>query len=133
MGPVEQIIWKDKPLAYIIRAEMAPGKTTFLTPSELNLQVGFVVYPAGGEVARHLHRPLERHIVGTSEVLVVIEGRCQMDIYDDDRRLVATRELRKGDIMLMVGGGHGFRMLEDTVLLEVKQGPYTGLDEKERF
>jgi mannose-6-phosphate isomerase-like protein (cupin superfamily) len=133
MGPVEQIIWKDKPLAYIIRAEMAPEKTTFLTPSELNLQVGFVVYPAGGEVARHLHRPLERHIVGTSEVLVVKEGRCQMDIYDDDRRLVATRELRKGDIMLMVGGGHGFRMLEDTVLLEVKQGPYTGLDEKERF
>jgi mannose-6-phosphate isomerase-like protein (cupin superfamily) len=133
MGPVEQIIWKDKPLAYIIRAEMAPGKTTFLTPSELNFQVGFVVYPAGGEVARHLHRPLERHIVGTSEVLVVKEGRCQMDIYDDDRRLVATRELRKGDIMLMVGGGHGFRMLEDTVLLEVKQGPYTGLDEKERF
>ena len=133
MGPVEQIIWKDKPLAYIIRAEMAPGKTIFLTPSELNLQVGFVVYPAGGEVARHLHRPLERHIVGTSELLVVKEGRCQMDIYDDDRRLVATRELRKGDIMLMVGGGHGFRMLEDTVLLEVKQGPYTGLDEKERF
>jgi len=133
MGPVEQIVWKDKPLAFIIRAEMAPEKTTFLTPSELNLQVGFVVYPAGGEVARHLHRPLERHIVGTSEVLVVKEGRCQMDIYDDDRRLVATRELRKGDIMLMVGGGHGFRMLEDTVLLEVKQGPYTGLDEKERF
>lgn len=133
MEPVEQIIWKDKPLAYIIRAEMAPEKTTFLTPSELNLQVGFVVYPAGGEVARHLHKPLERHIVGTSEVLVVKEGRCQLDIYDDDRRLVATRELRKGDIMLMVGGGHGFRMLEDTVLLEVKQGPYTGLDEKERF
>jgi mannose-6-phosphate isomerase-like protein (cupin superfamily) len=133
MGPVEQIVWKDKPLAYIIRAEMAPGKTVFLTPPELNLQVGFVVYPAGGEVARHLHRPLERHIVGTSELLVVKEGRCQMDIYDDDRQLVATRELRKGDIMLMVGGGHGFRMLEDTVLLEVKQGPYTGLDEKERF
>ena len=133
MGPVEHIGRKGKPLSYIIRAEMAPEKTTFLTPSELNLQVGFVVYPAGGEVARHLHRPLERHIVGTSELLVVKEGRCQMDIYDDDRRLVTTRELRKGDIMLMVGGGHGFRMLEDTVLLEVKQGPYTGLDEKERF
>jgi hypothetical protein len=35
--------------------------------------------------------------------------------------------------MLMVAGGHGFRMLEDTVILEVKQGPYTGEDEKERF
>ncbi len=133
MEPVENISWKGKPLAYIIRAEMEPEKTTFLTPSELNFQLGFVVYPAGGEIARHLHRPLERHIVGTSEVLVVKAGRCQIDIYNDGRELVATRELRKGDVMLMVGGGHGFRLLEDTVFLEIKQGPYTGLDEKERF
>jgi hypothetical protein len=56
-----------------------------------------------------------------------------MEVYNDERGLVATRELCAGDIMLMVGGGHGFRMLEDTVLLEVKQGPYTGVDEKERF
>ena len=133
MEAIEQIIWNGEPLAYIIRAEVSPEKTTFLTPAELNLQVGFVVYPAGGEVARHLHRPLRREIVGTSEVLVIKEGRCQMDIYDDDKELVATRELRKGDVMLMVGGGHGFRMVEDTVFLEIKQGPYTGLDEKERF
>jgi len=52
---------------------------------------------------------------------------------NDDKQLVATRELRTGDLMLMVGGGHGFRMLEDTVFLEVKQGPYIGIDEKERF
>ena len=61
------------------------------------------------------------------------EGDCEIDIYNDERELVATRELREGDIMLMVGGGHGFRMLEDTVFLEIKQGPYTGVDEKERF
>jgi hypothetical protein len=66
-------------------------------------------------------------------VLVVRQGCCEVDIYNDDRQLVATRELREGDIMLMVGGGHGFRMLDDTVFLEVKQGPYTGIDEKERF
>ena len=92
-----------------------------------------MVYPAGGVIPRHVHRPLERHLVGTSEVLVVRQGRCEIDIYNDARQLVATRELREGDIMLMVGGGHGFRVLEDTVLLEVKQGPYTGVDEKIRF
>lgn len=100
---------------------------------EFNLQFGFVVYPAQGEVARHVHRKLERHIVGTSEVLILKQGRCEIDIYNDDRELVTTRELRTGDVMLMVSGGHGFRMLEDTVLLEIKQGPYTGVDEKERF
>lgn len=130
---VEHICWHEQPLAYIIRAELIPAKTTFLTPPEFKQQVGFVVYPAGGEISRHVHRPLERNLIGTSEVLVVRKGRCEIDIYNDDRELVATRELQTGDIMLMVGGGHGFRMLEDTVFLEIKQGPYTGLDEKERF
>lgn len=133
MEPIERILKGNQPLAYIIRGGFAPDKTTFFTPPEFKQQVGFVVYPEGGEIARHVHVPLERHLVGTSEVLVLRSGRCLIDIYDDDRELVATRELQTGDVMLMVGGGHGFRMLEDTVFLEVKQGPYTGLEEKERF
>ena len=130
---VEKIFWGEQCLAYIIKASFLPERTTFLTPPEFKQQVGYVVYPAGGEIQRHVHRPLERHLVGTSEVLVVRQGCCEVDLYNDGHELVATRELREGDIMLMVGGGHGFRMLDDTVLIEVKQGPYTGIDEKERF
>jgi mannose-6-phosphate isomerase-like protein (cupin superfamily) len=130
---IEHITWNGQPLCYIVRAGLNPEQTTFLTPPEFKQQVGYIVYPAGGEIARHFHRPLERHLVGTSEVLVVKKGRCLIDVYNDDRELVATRELYPGDLMLMVGGGHGFRMLEDTVFLEIKQGPYTGVDEKERF
>jgi hypothetical protein len=133
MEPLEIITWNSTPLAYIIRGDKLPDQTTFLTPPEFKQQVGFVVYGLGGVIQRHVHRALERHLVGTSEVLVLQKGRCVMDIYNDQRELVATRELRTGDIMLMVGGGHGFRMLEDTVFLEVKQGPYTGVDEKQRF
>lgn len=120
-------------LAIIVRGSFLPERTTFLTPNEYKQQVGFVVYPTGGEIQRHVHKPLARNLVGTSEVIVVRQGCCKVDFYNDDRVLVATRELSEGDIMLMVSGGHGFRMLEDTVLLEVKQGPYTGVDEKERF
>lgn len=133
MEPIEHITWKNKPLAYIVRATIPLERTTFLTPPEFNMQVGFVVYKNGGEVVRHTHRLFERQITGTTEVLIVKTGRCEMDVFNDDRQLVATRELRVGDVLLLVGGGHGFRMLEDTVLLEIKQGPYTGLDEKERF
>jgi hypothetical protein len=130
---VEHILFEGKPLAYIIRSEIVPKTTTFLTPSEFKQQVGFVVYPRGGEIQRHVHRPVERHLIGTSEVILVRQGRCEIDIYDDQRQLVTTEELREGDILLMVDGGHGFRMLEDTVLLEIKQGPYTGVEDKERF
>jgi hypothetical protein len=130
---LEKIESHGCPLAYIIRASFLPDRTTFLTPPELKQQVGYVVYPAGGEIRRHTHLPLERHLVGTSEVILVKKGRCLLDIYNGEFDLVATCELNPGDLMLMVGGGHGFRILEDTVLLEIKQGPYTGVDEKERF
>lgn len=127
------INWNGQPLVYIIRTNPNPEKTTFITPPEFKQQVGFVVYPAGGEITRHLHLALERHLIGTCEVLVLLKGRCLMDIYNDTKELVTTKELAQGDVMLMVGGGHGFRIIEDTVFLEVKQGPYLDTEEKERF
>lgn len=130
---VEKIFWNDECLVIIIRSQYLPSETTFLTPPEYKQQVGYVVYPKGGEIQRHVHRSLKRNLVGTSEVLILQRGRCIMDIYNDERDLVASRELREGDLMLMVGGGHGFQIMEDTIFLEVKQGPYTGMEEKERF
>jgi len=129
----EIISWNGQPLVYIIRTQPLPERTTFVTPPEFKQQVGFVVYPAGGEIAKHIHLALERHLVGTSEVLVLLKGRCLIDIYNDGKELVATRELNEGDVMLMVGGGHGFRIQDDTVFLEIKQGPYLETEEKERF
>jgi hypothetical protein len=131
---IERITAPDgQELAYIIRAQTAPSETTFLTPPELTLQVGFVAYRAGQEIPRHIHLPVERHIVGSMEVLLVRQGRCEVDIYTHAKQVVATRTLATGDVLVAVGGGHGFRVLEDLVLLEVKQGPYPGVAEKERF
>jgi hypothetical protein len=130
---VELIAAHDQPLAYIVRARAGSEATRFLTPDTLNLQLGFVVYPGGGEIARHVHRPVERVTKGTAEAVLVRSGRCELDLYDDDGSRIATRELRPGDLALILRGGHGYRMLEDTILLEIKQGPYTGLGEKERF
>ena len=120
-------------LAYLMRGGEDPDRTTFPVPAESPLQVGFVVYSAGGEVERHEHLPVQRRLDRTCEVLVVRSGRCEIDLYDTRRRLVATETLERDDVILLVEGGHGLRMASDTVLLEVKQGPYTGLAEKERF
>lgn len=130
---IEKISWNNEILAYIISADTPIDKTTFVTPPEFNQQVGFVIYPAGGEIVPHVHLPLERQIVGTSEVLVLRKGRCKVDFYNKNKELSATRKIKTGDVLLLVGGGHGFRMLEDTIFLEIKQGPYAGKDDKERF
>jgi quercetin dioxygenase-like cupin family protein len=133
-GNVEVIRIGEAVLAYIIRVRGRPQTTTFYTPDEASLQVGHVVYAAGQEIQRHIHLPVERHLRGTAEVLVVQHGRCELDVFSADRQLVATRTLEQGDIAVSLAGGHGFRLLEDTVLLEIKQGPYPGLAAvKERF
>ena len=133
MDLVEPVLHESTPLAYIIRAKTMPESTTFVTPNEFNFQLGFVVYPAGGEIQRHVHMPLSRTIQGTHEILFLRKGRCEVDFFTDDKVYVTTRELKQGDLLLMIAGGHGFRLLEDTVFVEIKQGPYTGLAEKERF
>jgi quercetin dioxygenase-like cupin family protein len=133
MDLIERIESDGELLAYIVRRELCPDQTTFVTPDETNFQLGFIAYPRGAEIPRHDHKPIERTLVGTSEVLLVRKGRCEVDLYAEDRTHVATRELSEGDVLLILGGGHGFRLLEDTTLVEIKQGPYTGIVEKERF
>ncbi len=130
---IEQIEKDGKLYCLVIKPPKEMEETIFATPDALNLQVGFIVYGAGHEVPRHAHRDVERQVRGTSEVIIVRQGRCVVDIYDDARSLIAERELAEGDVVVLVAGGHGFRMQEDTILTEVKQGPYSGLEEKERF
>lgn len=130
---VEHIGWHGQHIATIIRAEFMPEKTTFVTPDSYYQQAGCVVYPAGGEVKRHLHLPLQRHLVGTPETLIIRKGCAEVALYSMDKAYLTTVVLKPGDIILLVSGGHGVRFREDTVLCEIKQGPYTGLREKEIF
>jgi len=131
--PLEHITWNDQHIATIIRRDYMPDTTTFISPDSYYQQAGFVVYPKGGEVARHSHLPLQRHLIGTPETLIIRKGKAEVELYALDKSLLGVWTLDEGDIILLVAGGHFLRCLEDTVFFELKQGPYTGLVEKEPF
>ena len=130
---VERIEIDGRLCAVLIPGSYRPPETTFHTDPDSSFQLGQIIYPAGGEVAPHRHLPLERHLIGTSEAIVVQAGSCELALYDESDVEVEIRTLVAGDVVVLLDGGHAFRMHEDTVLLEVKQGPYTGEDEKKRF
>jgi mannose-6-phosphate isomerase-like protein (cupin superfamily) len=119
-------------LALVLRAGPMPKGTQFVTPPDATLQVGVLGHAEGTTIPRHVHRDVERHVSGTSEVLIVRSGSCEVDVYDE-HELIATEQLRPGDVIVLLAGGHGLRMLEDTVLVEVKQGPYLGVEDKVRY
>jgi hypothetical protein len=130
---VEHIAWQGQHIATVVRNDYMPTKTTFITPDGYYQQAGFVVYEEGGQVPRHMHLPLQRHLTGTPETLLIKRGVVEADLYAMDRSFLKTVTLYEGDIIMLVSGGHCFRFTEDTVLFEIKQGPYTGLKEKELF
>lgn len=130
---LETVDHQGKTLCLIIRKAPSPEKTTFFTDATCNLQVGKIVYPKDGTIPRHDHKPVERHVSGTSEVLIVEKGRMIADIYTEARELHSSYEVGPGDVIVLLDGGHCFRLLEDTILIEVKQGPYSAQQDKERF
>ena len=120
-------------LAYIIRADWLPKQTEFLTPDHFGQQMGMIVYGEGKSITPHVHLPVVREVHGTSEVILVRKGSCEIDIYSAKKKFLTKRHLGTGDIVLLLKGGHGFKMVEDTVLFEVKQGPFVDGADKERF
>jgi len=130
---VEHITWNSQHIATIIRRDYMPDNTTFISPDSYYQQLGFVVYSKNETVARHLHLPLQRHLVGTPETLLIRRGKTEVELYAMDKSPLGTWILEEGDIIQLVSGGHRFNCMEDTIFLEIKQGPYTGLTEKERF
>ena len=80
-----------------------------------------------------MHKPVLRNVKYTQETLFIKKGRVKINFYDENKQYLNTRELKSGDVILLVSGGHDFTMLEDTEMIEVKQGPYAGNGDKERF
>jgi len=134
-GPVsiERINHGAQELALIIRHSFKKEGIEFFTPGTYSQQIGYMNRPAGYVIAPHVHKPVKREVQFTKEVLFVKSGRVRVDFYSDAKDYLESTVLEAGDVILLAYGGHGFEMLEPTEMIEVKQGPYAGDNDKERF
>jgi len=119
--------------ALILRGDVRQPGVHFFTPGDFSQQLGAMSHPAGHRIEPHVHNEVVRNVRRTQEVLVIRSGRLRVDFYDDSRTLRGSRELQSGDVMLLVQGGHGFEVLEACDMVEIKQGPYMGDEDKVRF
>jgi len=130
---IERVSFGGVDFAIIVRSDFNKPGIHFFTPGEFSQQLGYMRHPAGHVIEPHIHNEVHRSVHFTREVLFVRRGRLRVDFYTDEGDYLESRELQGGDVILLAAGGHGFEVLEEIEMIEVKQGPYIGDADKTRI
>jgi mannose-6-phosphate isomerase-like protein (cupin superfamily) len=117
-----------KPLAMCLKNIDKWEKTEFFSPKDLILQAGVIVSENGRDVHPHEHRNLQRATLGTCEILFCLRGSGRMEWGTEVGVVSESFDFAKGDLLISYGGWHSFKLDPGTKLLEVKNGPYLGID-----
>ena len=120
-------------LAIIIQADFTKEGIEFFTPDDYSQQLAYMKHPKGKIIDPHVHNIVKRQVHLTQEVLVIKTGKLRVDFYTDQKEYLESCLLEAGDVILLASGGHGFEVIEDLEMYEIKQGPYAGDNDKTRF
>lgn len=129
---IQQIVHNGKLLSVIIRRNFNKNGIEFFTPDDFSQQLAYMKRPKDYVIPPHMHNAVVREVKFTQEVLFIKSGRVRVDFYDEQNYLESTI-VEAGDVILLAYGGHGFEMIEESEIIEVKQGPYGGELDKVRF
>ena len=131
---IEKILNKKKLLALIVRGTYRKkGGITFFTPNESTQQFGYMKHKKKYIIKPHLHKKRITKILYTTEVILLLKGILRVDFYNDDKNYLFSKILKQKDIIMLVNGGHGFKVLKEVEMLEIKQGPYSLIKDKIKF
>src|ERR1700730_2889494 len=130
---IEKIVHNDILFALIVRTTFTADGIKFFTPDEFSQQLAYMKRPVNWRIDPHVHNPVMRSVEYTHEVLFIKSGKVRVDFYEDAKSYIESRILYPGDVILLAHSGPGFTMLEESEMIEVKQGPSPGDADKTRF
>ena len=131
---IEKVLYKKKLLALIVRGKYRNKRgVTFFTPSNYAQQFGYIKHDKKYFIKPHLHKKRSSKISYTSEVILILKGRLRVDFYNLSKKYLFSKILNQKDIIMLVYGGHGFKILKNVEMLEIKQGPYNLSKDKIKF
>ena len=130
---LEYLYYREEVYAIILRENFASKSICFFTPDNYSQQLGYLPHKKNTSIKAHFHKPNKRVVLFTQETLFVKKGRVKVNFYGQDRKHLGSEIISGGDTILLCAGAHGFEMLEESIMIEVKQGPYNSAIDKETF
>jgi hypothetical protein len=131
---IENIKYKNKLFALIVRRKFRiKSGISFFTPKEATQQFGYMKHKKNHLIMPHKNNKRIKKIMITTEVIILLKGILRVDFYNEKKIYLFSKKVYAGDIIMLVNGGHGFKILKDVEMIEVKQGPYTLSNDKIKF
>jgi len=131
---IEKVNYKNEMLALIVRGKYRNKKgINFFTPKESIQQFGYMRHKKSHIIKPHLHKKRKTRILYTSEVILLLMGSLRVDFYNNRKKYLFSKILKRNDIIMLVKGGHGFKVLKEVQMIEIKQGPYSLSKDKIKF
>ena len=121
-------------LVKILRKGEWPDGLTFYTDDGDFVQVSTWNYNTGKHLKAHSHKLYPRSSDRTQEVVMVKRGAMKASFYNEKGDMIKEDILNEGDIAIIYSGGHAYDILKDkTLIFEVKNGPYPGLENDKKL
>ena len=131
---IEKIYNQKKLYALIVRRNYQKKKGVhFFTDKESTQQFGYMNHKKNHIILPHRHNKRQSKILLTTEVLILLKGILRVDFYTDKEKYLFSKKLYANDLIFLSEGGHGFKVLKDIKMIEVKQGTYSLSMDKVKF
>ena len=131
---IEKILYKKKLFALIVRRQFRKKSgINFFTSKEATQQFGFMKHKKNHIIKPHKHNKRLTRILRTTEVILLLKGTLRVDFYNDKYKYLFSKKINERDIIMLIHGGHGFKVLKNAEMIEVKQGPYSLASDKIKF
>ncbi len=103
----------------------------FFTDSTLPLQIGSICYPLNHVIKSHFHKNISFKTNRKIEILFILDGKIRADFYTLKNRYFKSYIFKKGDILILYGYGHGFKVMSKNLkIYELKLGKYSSKTDK---
>ena len=131
---IKRIYHKKKLFALIVNDKYKKKNgITFFSSNDLPQQFGYIKQKSNHVILPHKHKKRSTKIIITSEVLILLKGILRVDFYDLKQKYLFSKILKKGQIVFLFHGAHGFKIIKDVEMIEVKQGPFIKTKDKKKF
>jgi hypothetical protein len=131
---IEKILHKKRLFALIVRGRFRKKSgINFFTSKESTQQFGFMKHKKNHIIKPHKHNKRLTRVLRTTEVILLLKGTLRVDFYNDKYKYLFSKKINERDIIMLIHGGHGFKVLKNVEMIEVKQGPYSLASDKIKF